>query len=472
MDRQSLHDLLDAATGLEPPTGAIPQNALRAGLRLRRRRRARYASTSAAAIAVACAAALAVASGIGRQAATPGPETVYVLGDAQNPATYQVSGLVTPIPAATDRAGPPVTVARSVSAMQGWPMVVSPDGTIWATDGNDTVTAISATTHKAEKTITVGHGTNDVTQQLLVSPDGKTLYVLDSAGTVTPISTATLQPGTPINVGPAPLGDEMAITPDGRTLYVLKLPTQEERLPGVKVGQSAPPASYVFPVDTATGRHGAPIRVATYATEIVVTPDGRTAYVVGQSPSGSSIEVTPIATATNKPARPVALGPDVDDTLSDNSPLMAPDGRTMYFFVDPPDNGPGPSGVLPFSTVTNTPGKMISLGHSVYPLAMAITPDGRTIYVVTRPQSPGPQCSQPGKAVVPVSTVTGTVGNPIHAGCQPADVAISPDGSMAYIASAAPDTNEGSMTAVPTSTNEPGKTVSIASSPIQIVVAP
>ena len=48
----------------------------------------------------------------------------------------------------------------------------------------------------------------------------KTLYVADAGSdTVTPISVATNTAGPPITVGPAP--DDIVITPDGKRAYVL-----------------------------------------------------------------------------------------------------------------------------------------------------------------------------------------------------------------------------------------------------------
>jgi DNA-binding beta-propeller fold protein YncE len=54
-----------------------------------------------------------------------------------------------------------------------------------------------------------------------ITPNGKMIYVVDSAGlaaTVTPISTATNTPGKPIKVGSNPYA--IVITADGKTAYV------------------------------------------------------------------------------------------------------------------------------------------------------------------------------------------------------------------------------------------------------------
>ena len=61
---------------------------------------------------------------------------------------------------------------------------------------------------------------------------------------------------------------------------------------------------------------------------IAITPDGRTAYVV--SACGCAPVVTPVATATNTPGKPIKIG---------GSPwaiAITPDGKTAYVLDDLP----------------------------------------------------------------------------------------------------------------------------------------
>ena len=74
----------------------------------------------------------------------------------------------------------------------------------------------------------------------------------------------------------------IALTPDDRTALV------------VNSGSGT-----VTPIDTATRRAGAPIRVGRDPRAIAVTPDGATAYVAN---SGSDT-VTPISVRTGTPRR-------------------------------------------------------------------------------------------------------------------------------------------------------------------------
>lgn len=452
-----LRDLLERAAGDGPPTtpAAAARNALRAGIRLRRRRRAQRAAAGAAVVVVACAAAVAVTGKAGNPVAAPAREagTVYVLGDQQN-------STVTPVPALTNRPGKPIVVgAQSQVGQLATQMAVTPGSkTIWVLHGGDTVTPVSTATHRAGKPVRVvkaGEGT----EQVLAAPDGKTVYVLDSTGAVTPISTATHRAARPVELrqGVGAGEAEMAITPDGATLYVAEFPLPRTRL------------SYVIPIDTATDRAGKRIRVATYPAAIVVAPDGKTVYVIGQkltalqamqSPGRQRIEVTAIATATNRPGKPVLAG---KGGLGEYGPVaMTPDGQTMYISDNTPD------GVIPFSTATNTPGKLIGSG-SARVNGITITPDGRTAYVISEPEGNeggGPVCTGPPGAVTPIATATNTAGKPVKVGCIPLAAAVTPDGRTIYVAC-----DSGTVTPIATATGRPGTPIKI-DDPVAIVIAP
>ncbi|MDD9377218.1 hypothetical protein M8Z33_11130 [Streptomyces sp. ZAF1911] len=92
------------------------------------------------------------------------------------------------------------------------------------------------------------------------------------------------------------------MTPDGRRLYVTDL------------------LGTVSVVDTATGKViGAPIPVGRHPKDVVVSPDGRRAYVTNQGEDSMSV----IDTSTNK----------VTDTISVAGPTriaLTPDGRHAW----------------------------------------------------------------------------------------------------------------------------------------------
>jgi hypothetical protein len=431
MDENALmRELLVRAAASEPPIGPMPRNALLEGMKMRRHRRFRVIAAGAAGVAVVCVASLTVTATIGNQAAgsPDGPTTAYVLGG-------RTVGTVTPISAAGTPGQPiEITSGRPFinENMPGYSqLALSPDGkTVWASDGG-TVVPISTATNTAGAPVTVVHqsGAGDGIEQVLMAPDGKTLYALGATATtsaVTPISTATHRAGRPIDVGPGTLGfPEMTITPNGKALYVVFLSP-----PGTAT-------SYVIPISTVTDRAGKPIQLSQDVTAVVAAADGKTVYLVGQPrPKGTAeplptVEVTPIATATNTLGKPIVAG---SGALGLGTPVVTtPDGRTMYIVEGSPDD------VIPFSLATNTPGKPISLGTQLITIAMA--PDGRTAYVLSVPPGGfypgGPHCGNAPGAVTPITTATNTAGTPIKltVGCNPLEIGVTTDGRTVYVVS-------------------------------------
>ena len=102
---------------------------------------------------------------------------------------------------------------------------------------------------------------------------------------MTPIVTGTNTSRTPIRVGGDP--DAIVITPDGKIAYVLNWGS-----------------GTVTPIATATNTAGPPIPVGSLPENIAITPDGSTAYVTNLG----SDRVTPIATATNTAGPPIPVG--------------------------------------------------------------------------------------------------------------------------------------------------------------------
>ena len=236
----------------------------------------------------------------------------------------------------------------------------------------------------------------------------RNVYVSNGRGDmVTPIATATNTPGPPIPVSPAP--GEIVVTPDGKTAYV----TTDGPL--------------VVPIATATSTVGPPIRVGVNRpglhdkpVALAITPDGRTAYAANIG-SGT---VTPIATATNTPGRADrgrrASPGDRDhagrqDRLRGQSEQAAALALHSYEAETrgQPQPRPDPRGtVTPIDTATNTPGEPIDVGNG--PLAIAITPDGRTIYAANTEDA-----ERGSGTVTPIDTATNAAGPPIPVGNGP-----------------------------------------------------
>ena len=165
-----------------------------------------------------------------------------------------------------------------------------------------------------------------------------------------------------------------------------------------------PPGQTVTPIDAATNTAGKAIPVGRHPQDIVITPDGKTAYVAN---SGSDT-VTPISTATNTPGQAIPAGKWPLDIA------ITPGGKTAY--ITNLDSGT----VTPISTATNTPGPAIPVG--VHPSTMVITPDGKTVYVANGDGT-----------VTPISTATNTPGPAIPVKGIPGAMAITPDGKTVYV---------------------------------------
>lgn len=301
-----------------------------------------------------------------------------------------------------------------------------------ANSGSGTVTPILVPGDKPGRPIRVGSGP----EQIVIGPDRRTAYVAGhryfpdkaSPATLTAIRTATSTAGKILTMCSAASGDRltMAITPDGETLYYL-----------------CPSANRVIPVRTRTMTVGRPINAGPYPDAIAITPDGKDAYVANAGIS----TVTPISTATNKPGTPIKVG------LGPDAIAITPDGKTAYV-VTTTDK------VVPISTATNKPGKPISVPGG---FAIAITPNGKTAYVLSKPNPDSDQ-----GVVVPIHVATNTRGKPIRVGIYPEQIAITPDGTMAYV------TNLESRTVTPirVATGAAGRAIRAGKAPASLAIAP
>ena len=289
-------------------------------------------------------------------AITPDGKTVYVVSEIGGRPPY-ITDTVTPISTATNTPGKPIPVGGRFNGRRGenWEQIaVTPDGKTAYVAAGPTVTPISTATNTPGKPIPV----RGIPMGFAITPDGKTAYVADlpvtrgevTSSTVIPISTATNRAGKPIHIGGGQLF-KIAVTPDGKTVYV----TTELQV------QSTPSfmlSGTVTPISTATGTPGRPIPLSGIGQqgigEIVIMPDGKTAYV---AQSGT---ITPINTATNTPGRPIRVSGGEAMTIT-------PDGKTLYVLT-------GSGTIVPISTATNTPGQPIRVGSTRFLPMMAITP--------------------------------------------------------------------------------------------------
>ena len=313
---------------------------------------------------------------LGGLAFTPDGKTAYIEGP---------TGAVIPVSTATGTPGPPIPVP--MPGYRPFSITMNPDGKTayltfsWSLGSkfSGSIVPISTASNTAGQPIWVTSARRPEVLGIVFSPDGKTAYAAAGSisttpftpfmlkpATLTPINTATGTPGTPIRLSHG--ASDIAITPDGKTIY----------LDGGDGHRG-----YVTPVSTATGTPGHPIPVSAGAGTMTITPDGKTLYVAGTD------TITPVSTATNTPGQPIPVA--ADDIA------ITPDGKTLYAAAQ--------HGVVPISTTTNIPGKPIPVAADDIPIGaddIAITPDGKTLYAAAQ------------HGVVPISTTTNIPGKPIH----------------------------------------------------------
>jgi DNA-binding beta-propeller fold protein YncE len=173
----------------------------------------------------------------------------------------------------------------------------------------------------------------------------------------------------------------------------------------------------VTPVNLATRAVGTPIKAGEWPRAIAITPDGRTAYITTDYGNDSGT-VTPINLATGLPGRPI-------DPVKDDAPMgiaISPDGAAIYVTSYLPSDSTVPTQTLGSMTAigaaSGRPAMRISAGYN--PEALAITPDGTTAYVVNDYGFDGPS------TVTPIQIATGTREKPISVGSGPVAIALTP----------------------------------------------
>jgi len=236
------------------------------------------------------------------------------------------------------------------------------------------------------------------------TPPAWTAYVVSyNNGTVIPVNTATHAVGTPITVGSGP--SAIAITPDASIAYV----TNE--------GTTNTSPGSVTPIDLSTNTPGLAIPVGSGPDAIAITPNGLTAYVGNYNDN----TVTPIDLVTNTAGTPIPVG------AAPTSITITPDGATAYV-------GLAFSSGIRLDLATNS----IVPGSSPSGFSSAITPDGATLFATS------PQNNE-----VNVFSIATSSGTPVAALNFPRGIAVTPDGSTAYVAYRPFASNEPSLLPIP-----------------------
>jgi YVTN family beta-propeller protein len=322
---------------------------------------------------------------------------------------------------------------------------------------SNSVTVIDTPTNTVVTTIALTgcDGSCSTPAGLAVTPDGSRVYVANEGnGTVSVISTSTNTVSATITLPTcselclsAPIG--VAITPDGLHAYV-----------------TDPGHFAIDVIDTNPGDGGTFNTVTTSITattiispfSIAITPNGAFAYATEfmQGSDTTTTNVNMISTATNAVVATIAVGNDPSGVA------VNPNGSTVYVT----NNTSGSVSVFAAGNTNPPSPSTITVGTGPY--SVAFTPDGTLAYVVNRGAD----------TVSVITTSTNTVASTISSGfCavgQLVQIAITPNGTDAYVADAEAPGAVGCNQAdvISTASNTVTTSLPVGSSPFGVAIGP
>jgi hypothetical protein len=204
------------------------------------------------------------------------------------------------------------SVSRAIPIPRIEAVTVAPGGRTAYGIGESGIVPIDLGTGKMGAPISQVHNC----QSISIGGSGQTLYVAgcgDSGAnfkTILPVNVKTGAAGAPIAVPGSPA--EVFVSPDGRTAYVL-----------------TNGGATLSPVDLPSGALGSVITIPDGVSELAISPDGTMAYATGNTDEdiggGKEISiVTPIDLRTAVAGTPIALVHDPYGIV------LSPNGRTAY----------------------------------------------------------------------------------------------------------------------------------------------
>jgi YVTN family beta-propeller protein/VCBS repeat-containing protein len=312
--------------------------------------------------------------------------------------------------------------------------------------------AVSGTHASVVSTIPVGRFPEGVA----VTPNGSTVYVVnngdpETGGSVSVIDTATNTVIKTIPVGQLPI--TLAINPNGyfvyvdntgsQTVSVIFTPTNTVAVTipvtvsgGIAISPTGSPlyvpsefSESVTEINTATNTVVGTIPIATGddPLDVAINPSGTRLYVLDQPDASNTEEVSVINTATNAVVATVPVGNFATQLA------LSPDSTRLYV-TNTNDNT-----VSVINTAFNTVTATIPVGANTGPAGIAVSPDGSVLYVADSGLTYFGS-SFPARTVSVINTATNAVIETIPVGDIPGGVAISPDGTHLYVTNAGDNT--------------------------------
>jgi YVTN family beta-propeller protein len=174
---------------------------------------------------------------------------------------------------------------------------------------------------------------------------------------------------------------------------------------------------------------------------LAITPDGRRLYVVNSSDSSVSV----IDTSTN------AVVTTIPNVIAGHEIAMSPDGTRAYV----PSFSPiaGESVAVIDTTINSIVGNLVGLPSGEPIMGIAITPDGKRLYVgnTNLVDENGNYIGSNTVGVIDIAS--NTLLAVISVPPLPMDIAISPNGSKAYVAGGDPKGTYGVLSVIDTASN-------------------
>jgi YVTN family beta-propeller protein len=180
-------------------------------------------------------------------------------------------------------------------------------------------------------------------------------------------------------------------------------------------------------IDIATNKIIGTINGFNGPSGMVITPDGRRAYVnnygASQSvPSGKATTVNVVDLTTDK-----IIGDPLEVGLAPAALAITPDGEFVYVinYVD----GDIDTGTVSIIKTSDNSVEMNAIQGLTGPFAIAITPDGQRAYVTNFGSN---NFAPIGTTISVIDLNSNTIVDTINLAIQPSGIAISPDGLFAY----------------------------------------